>query len=414
MAVKKQEVVNLSKFNLILIVLCLVGMGLGAYATKTTYEIEAYGMENPSVCSINEWINCEAAHSSSYAFLLGIPVGGWGLLLYAWLLVLAFVAFQAKEIKKKRAALVLGAILSFCAVLFSLYKATHLIKLGVLCIVCVGMYTVNILLLIFFVIAATKGISANILSLDKEFFSNLFSKNGGSNLHPQTPLYAITGLAIMGLGFMGVTNYGKDNFGIKDFNLDRISRSFWSQPASNLVVPEHAPYWGNPDAKVQIAEFSDFECPGCKQAANHMRAYLYEFKDDVNFRYINYPLAEDVNPSLGRTIHPNATLAAKAALCAHDRDDFWSFHDGIFEKQSTLGARVINELVTDRGWDISEFNSCLNDPATHAKVVADVNAGIAAQVRSTPSIYVNGRLLQQGSLAPVLRRIVSEAIERSE
>ncbi len=385
---------------------------MGFYATETTYQIESAGLENPSVCSINEWVNCDAAHSSSYAFLGGIPVGAWGMLLYVWLFVLALVALAVKDLKKGRAALVLGGILSFVAVLFSIYKATHLLKLGVLCPVCVGMYLANLVLLILFGMAARKGVDTSFFGLDKEFFSNLFEKEGGPNLRPQVALYAITGLAIMGFGFMATKTYGIDNFQMRDFDLDRISSQFWRSAPTLAAVPEHAPTWGNPDANVEIAEFSDFECPGCKQASSNMRAFLYEFKDQVKFRYVNYPLATDVNPTLGRTIHPNATLAAKAGICAAEKDDFWSFHDDIFEHQTTLGARVVNELITDRSWDVSEFESCLNSTETHAKVLADVAAGNAAGVRSTPSVYVQGRLLNQGTLAPILRRIVKDAIER--
>ena len=60
----------------------LVGMSLAWYATSQTIAIEQVGLGDPSGCSINEWINCDAAHASSYANLFGIPVAWWGFLFY--------------------------------------------------------------------------------------------------------------------------------------------------------------------------------------------------------------------------------------------------------------------------------------------------------------------------------------------
>ena len=63
---------------------CLIGACLALYASYQTIQIHWHGLENPSGCSVNAWINCDAAQSSSYAFLMGIPIAWWGFMYYLW------------------------------------------------------------------------------------------------------------------------------------------------------------------------------------------------------------------------------------------------------------------------------------------------------------------------------------------
>jgi protein-disulfide isomerase len=83
---------------------------------------------------------------------------------------------------------------------------------------------------------------------------------------------------------------------------------------------------GNANARVMVAEFSDFQCPFCKQWNDTvLRTLRTKLGDDVALAFINFPLVQ---------IHPNAGNAAVVGLCAQEQGKFWQMHDLLFAKQN--------------------------------------------------------------------------------
>jgi protein-disulfide isomerase len=83
---------------------------------------------------------------------------------------------------------------------------------------------------------------------------------------------------------------------------------------------------GSANAKVIIAEFSDFQCPFCKRWTDEtLKTLRPTFGNDVALAFLHYPIV---------SIHPNAGNASLAALCASDQGKFWPMHDLLFAKQA--------------------------------------------------------------------------------
>ena len=83
---------------------------------------------------------------------------------------------------------------------------------------------------------------------------------------------------------------------------------------------------GSPSAKVIIAEYSDFQCPFCKQwTDSSLRQLRTELGDDVALAFLHFPIVQ---------IHPNAGNAALVAICAGKQGKFWEMHDLLFSRQS--------------------------------------------------------------------------------
>lgn len=92
-----------------------------------------------------------------------------------------------------------------------------------------------------------------------------------------------------------------------------------------LPSTEGATFEGNPEARVVIAEFSDFQCPFCARwTQQSMGAVRDMLGDDVALAFMHYPLTQ---------IHPNAGNASLAAICAGQQDKFWEMHDLLFARQ---------------------------------------------------------------------------------
>ena len=91
--------------------------------------------------------------------------------------------------------------------------------------------------------------------------------------------------------------------------------------------------------------------------------------------------------------------AVVGALAAHQQGKFWEFHDELFKNYNKLNDAKIDEIATNLGLDMEAFKKDMENPAITGLVQRDLKDGVAAGVRGTPSIFVNGRLLQQRSLA---------------
>jgi protein-disulfide isomerase len=115
---------------------------------------------------------------------------------------------------------------------------------------------------------------------------------------------------------------------------------------------------------------------------------LEKYPDDVRIVYKNFPLRN----------HKFAMKAATAALAAESQGKFWEFHDLLFKNYNKLNDQKISEIALELGLDQTEFNKKMKDPKITAMIRQDVREGTKAGVRGTPTIFINGRRLNNRSL----------------
>lgn len=141
------------------------------------------------------------------------------------------------------------------------------------------------------------------------------------------------------------------------------------------VDPSRDHIRGNPDAKISVIEYSDFECPFCARHHPTMQKILDKYGDDVNWVYRHFPLS----------FHPNAQKAAEASECAAElggNEAFWKLADIIFERGAD-NAKLVG-YAKEIGLDEAEFTSCLTSGKYAQYVQSDMAAGSAAGVNGTP------------------------------
>lgn len=90
--------------------------------------------------------------------------------------------------------------------------------------------------------------------------------------------------------------------------------------------------------------------------------------------------------------------AATAALAAERQGKFWEFHDLLFKNYNKLNDQKIREIALKLGLDQTEFEKKMKDPKITAMIRQDVREGAQAGVRGTPTIFINGRRLNNRSL----------------
>jgi protein-disulfide isomerase len=150
-----------------------------------------------------------------------------------------------------------------------------------------------------------------------------------------------------------------------------------------VVNVEGLPFQGKADATVTMLEFSDYQCPYCASFNRKVIPTLVkEYVDTGKLKYVihEYPAEK---------IHPHATNASMAALCAGDQDKYWEMHNLMFENQGQLGIEYLKDYAETIGLDTASFNECL-DSKKYLKQITD---GIASSkkrfgVRVTPSLML--------------------------
>jgi len=106
--------------------------------------------------------------------------------------------------------------------------------------------------------------------------------------------------------------------------------------------------------------------------------------------------------------HSFAKKAAIAAAAAEKQGKFWEIHQKLFANQKQLSDAKVEEIARELGLDMERFDQDLKDPETQARIDRDLNSGQQANVRGTPTIFLNGKVLQQRSLAGFQQAVDAE------
>jgi protein-disulfide isomerase len=151
----------------------------------------------------------------------------------------------------------------------------------------------------------------------------------------------------------------------------------------NVNVSSEGPSKGSPAAPVVLVEFSDFECPACRNTESTLKQLIEQYGDKVRLVYRHLPLP----------MHKDAFGAAQAAFCAGEQGKFWEMHDLLFEQSSGLSGDALKGYAASIGLQADAFNNCLESEASRAAVSADKDEAAAAGIRATPTLILNGKVM---------------------
>ncbi|HEX4749291.1 MAG TPA: thioredoxin domain-containing protein [Bryobacteraceae bacterium] len=185
-----------------------------------------------------------------------------------------------------------------------------------------------------------------------------------------------------------------------DEALQAAISSKWG-PQKILDDPVKIPVSGSPatgpaDAKITIVEFSDFQCPYCAAAVPQIRDILKAYPTQVKLIFKQFPLEE----------HPQADLAATAAVAAQKQGKFWPMHDALFAHPNNLSRKSILAYAKEVGIDVDKLENDMDTTEVRTKVERDVQDGNDANVQGTPTIFIDGQryngAITVAALKPIL------------
>ncbi|MEA1922260.1 MAG: thioredoxin domain-containing protein [Pseudomonadota bacterium] len=162
---------------------------------------------------------------------------------------------------------------------------------------------------------------------------------------------------------------------------------------------DNAPCKGPQDAPVVIAVFSDFQCPYCAKLNPILRQVLKKYPRQVKLVYKFLPLT---------SIHKDAMRAAIAALAAERQKKFWEYQDALLQSYRELSEARLVEIAKTIGLDMERFSRNRKDPRLVNRVREDMKEAGDNNIRSVPSVFINGRQLKSRSPKSFDRAINAE------
>ena len=375
-------------------------------------RIQNEGFENESFCAISETLNCDIVNASSYSEFLGVPVALWGIAFYSFLIFLAFISIFSKE--NKRSYAIAGWLATSAGILYSMYLAyIAAFVLGVACIECIGMYLGTILAWFGFFPSMEVGLKKTPSFTIKYLLSivGLRKMNFPLNLGR----IIIIAIILFGTAIISYTSLAGSKVSSNNKELlNDLLKVHFSQSGYDIQVDPSWPVWGNPNAKVTIIEFSEFQCPFCKLSALNLRPRLFEFRNKIRYYFVQFPLDSECNPYISRRMHPKACIAAKASICANEQGHFWEYHDDIFRNNKKISRKLLLDLANKNHMNIEIFDDCLANPATLEKIHNDCSLAEKLHVNGTPTIFVNNKIMRFWRNPEFVRAVIKKEIKKTK
>ncbi len=161
-----------------------------------------------------------------------------------------------------------------------------------------------------------------------------------------------------------------------------------------------APIKGASDAKVTIVEYSDFQCPFCSKASQTIAELEKKYGNKIKIAFKNFPLP----------FHSQARLAAESAQCAKEQgaSNFWKMHDTMFADQTKLDRENLILSAKKIGLKEADFKNCIDSGKYKAVIESDISEGQKLGIKSTPTFFINGKLLSGSQPLEVFAESIDE------
>ena len=382
------------------------------------FMLQTYGTEAfDSVCNVNETFNCDKINTSKWGKIFGVPITVFAVPTYAALAALGWFAGTAGA--RGRAALkllVAGSGLGVLYGVFLLYIMAVVEK--TFCLFCM---TMDVMGLVAFVIswlalrklgegAADWGkalapavglalvVLVGTLSLHGLWKGHLIELQVAALDDEPTPATSPTpGAAAL----TPAPPAGGDT-------AHKIDDKHYYVP----VFDDDATY-GNPDGKVTVIEYADFECGYCKKLFYSLTPVKQKYKDEVRFVFKHFPMNTKCNDTIKNNRHRYACDASVAGECARRQGRFWPMHDLMFKNQHKLSTPDLRYYADQSGLDLAAFDKCIRDPSALAHIKRDIKVASQIEITGTPRTYINGRFLRGALAQATLEKIIDRELGKA-
>ncbi len=375
-------------YFLTLLGLGIVGLLISTYLAYSHYH-NYTDLGYQSFCALSKAINCDTVSQSSYSVLWNLPVAIWGVVGYLFFLILSFFGL-APSVGHRR-------IWSLCfavAVAFSLASAAFawisMFRIRSYCILCIGTYAINFLLVYFSWIIRRR---FQIEPIRPAIINDIRFLIAKRNVSVPVFLWFAVGLMLSVLFF-------PDHWNV------RILAE--AADVKTGMTSDGHPWIGAENPALEIVEFADYLCFQCKKMHHHLRKLVAQHPDAIRLIHRNYPMDHQFNPIVAEPFHEGAGKMAILAIHAAAIGKFWAMNDTLFNLAGADRRIDLNETARQAGMDSRTLAAALEHGPYLQRLLFEIRDGMKLGIVGTPSYLVNGKIYEGGLPPEVLASILGQ------
>ena len=364
---KKQVLYGLT----ILGIICCIELAVVYYQANYNPYAE------PSFCSINEVIDCDAVAETSKSVFLGIPLTYWGFILYFFILMLLNVdklknikfLYFLKVFKNPFSYISVLGFVSFCISIILAFVS--IFQIQKICVLCFVTYFINLAI----GLVATDFKNGGLIKSFKDSFKDLISGIKECTI----PFVTAVILISLFLSYAYV-------------EMPFASRK---QSIKHYMLMKKNPYkvsgnvLGNPDGNIKVDLYSDFACPVCRSYNIMLHKIVRRHKNIMIFHH-NFPLDTECNPYLESQMHKGACRMARYSIGAENQGKYWDMANIMFEKPPKNDNEAV-EIAKELGLNTTQFLKDINSKETYDRIKKDIDNAILLGLDGTPNIIIKGK-----------------------
>jgi uncharacterized membrane protein/protein-disulfide isomerase len=326
-----------------------------------------------SFCAISRSINCDTVSQSPYSIFIGIPVPVWGIIGYAFFLLLLPFAWSREAEKQK-----MWPILLFISLAFSIYSIflayISTFYIHSYCIMCIVSFGINFLLLYYtWLVRRRFGKSGIIkeLMLDIGFLWEKKKKT--------IPIF-LSALCIVAFLLPSFPSYWQ------------FSPPVLSKNIPSGVTDDGYPWIGAENPELLIMEFTDYQCFQCKKMHFFLRKLVEKNYDKIRLIHRQFPMDHKYNPIVKEPFHVGSGVMALFAEYAQTQGKFWEMNDVLFAIAGNTNVLNIKKLAESVGLDYRALSYSTRNSIIRYKVKHDIAIGMKLGIDGTPGYVIDGKV----------------------
>jgi uncharacterized membrane protein/protein-disulfide isomerase len=382
-----------------------VGLGAMLAAASVHYRL----LLNPSYtsfCDISSTVSCSQVYLSRFSTAYGVPLAVFGSIWFAGVVVLlAATVFGTPSIRESVPGYVFAMSTGALAVvLYLIYVSVAVLK--VYCLLCLA---TDVAVVGLFVVSGAAT-SFPMTTLHRRAIRDLRAAIA-------SPLAILIAVLFFGGAASAVALFPREGAALEPQasslaqEADRRSefeRWYAAQPRVPIVVPAEG-------AKVLIVDFSDFQCPFCKQAYESLKPILAKYNAQqpgaVKLVLKDFPLDSKCNESVQNGgPHPAACEAAVAVRLARAKNRDQALEDWLFANQPAMTSETVRNAAREIG-QVTDFQQ--KYASTIELVKGDIAFGHSLNVSATPTLFINGVKIAGVLAPPYLDRAIELELQRA-
>jgi len=358
--------------------LSLIGVGAAVYLSQLYYLIQSGQAGFKSLCNINSTLNCNVVATSRWAELFsGMPLSS---LVAGWFIAIFILGLLARVDVWRKDAVTFGTWMSLIGSVYSIFLLIIMtVFIKTLCPFCMVIDVVNFLILGLFLSMREGPIFGGLETGRWKSFVAL-----------------VAACSFVMIVILRPVDQKTDTLAKEE--AASVASSMLSGPVTEMKYSDLSPVMGSATAPVTIVEFSDFQCPYCKQGASILHSVQNRFgADQVRIVFRPFPLDNSCNRMVKQAMHPYACELARAAFCSGKQGKFKEVYEEIFENQDILQASSGVMIPISQGVNETELKTCMESEEAKKFVSDEIEEGVRLDIQSTPTFFINGRKIEGGA-----------------